>query len=57
MAIEICKRKNWCVDCDDSSCSRYGDIGADCPKLKCDNESDCEHCDFIQELYKNTKMN
>ena len=56
MTIEICKRKNWCVDCNDSSCSHCGDIHADCPKWKCDenNKSDCEHCDFIQELYKTT---
>lgn len=56
MMIEICKRKNWCVDCDESSCNRCGDIRADCPKLNCDenNNSDCEHCDFIQELYKTT---
>ena len=56
--IRICYRDNWCVDCDDEKCWHHGDIGADCPKWKCDQgfETDCEDCEFIKELYKEMHM-
>lgn len=50
--LSVCNRDNLCVDCDSETCLRAGDIGADCPKWKCDNPngSDCEDCAFIKEF-------
>ena len=50
--ITECHRTNLCVDCDDKACSHHGDIGADCPKWKCDNNHDCEHCEWIKAYTK-----
>lgn len=49
--MSVCDRDNLCVDCDDELCWKHGDIGADCPKWKCDNcqPYDCEHCNFIKD--------
>ena len=56
--LGICKKECWCVDCTDRRCLGAGDIGADCPKWKCDHEPvlDCENCDFIKELYKEAHL-
>lgn len=50
--LSVCNRDNLCVDCDSKTCLSAGDIGADCPKWKCDNPngSDCEDCAFIKEF-------
>ncbi len=52
LKVQICKRKNWCVDCDNEACFFCGDIEADCPKYECDNEKylDCFHCEFIKQF-------
>ena len=46
-----CTRKSFCVYCDDPDCIHAGDVGADCPKWKCDNTPmmDCERCEFLKE--------
>ena len=46
-----CTRTNFCVDCDDPHCIFAGDVEADCPKWKCDNNPimDCERCEFLKE--------
>ena len=45
-----CTRDNLCVDCDDKECTHAGNIEADCPKWKCDNETgDCNNCAFIRQ--------
>ena len=46
-----CTRTNFCVDCDDPHCIFAGDIEADCPKWKCDNNPimDCERCEFLKK--------
>ena len=53
-----CKRSNLCVDCDDPECFRAGDIGADCPKVVCDNGAvlDCENCEFILEYLSQIRL-
>lgn len=48
----ICHRNNLCVDCDDLHCVHAGDIGADCPKWRCDMEYDCDDCPWIREYVK-----
>lgn len=51
--INRCTRPNFCADCDDPHCIFAGDIGADCPKWKCDNPiMDCENCEFLMEYKK-----
>jgi hypothetical protein len=49
--FNVCDRKNFCVDCDEQSCIHAGDIEADCPKWRCDNNPimDCESCEFLKE--------
>lgn len=49
--ISECTRTNFCVNCDDPDCIHAGDIGADCPKWKCDNDPimDCARCEFLKE--------
>ena len=32
--------------------SHHGDIGADCPKWVCDQDGDCEHCEWIRKYVK-----
>ena len=51
VTITECARKNFCVDCDDPHCIHAGDIEADCPKWKCDNDPimDCKRCEFLKE--------
>jgi hypothetical protein len=48
--VHGCYRQNLCVDCDDTECTSCGDIGADCPKWRCDNDKtlDCENCEFLK---------
>lgn len=50
--ISECKRKNLCIDCDNTRCHFHGKKEADCPKWKCDRPGgrDCEHCEFIDEF-------
>lgn len=49
--LSVCNRDNLCVDCDDKECHHAGDIGADCPKWKCDHPfGDCENCAFIKKF-------
>lgn len=45
-----CNKDTLCVDCT-STCTYAGQIGADCPKYKCDNDKpmDCQNCKWIQE--------
>lgn len=45
--ITDCTRKTTCYDCDNEQCIYYGDLTADCPKWVCDNNLDCENCEFI----------
>lgn len=52
--LSICNKDCFCVNCDSTTCLRAGDIGADCPKYHCDNQMDCENCEFIKNLV-NTK--
>lgn len=54
VTITECTRHNFCVDCDDPSCIHAGDIEADCPKWRCDNDliMDCERCEFLKEYKK-----
>ena len=49
--LNLCHRKNLCVDCDDPDCFHAGKLIADCPKWKCGSE-DCENCEFIIEFQK-----
>lgn len=51
ITMSSCTKKSLCVDCDSKTCHRAGDIGADCPKYKCDNDipNDCENCQWIRE--------
>ena len=56
ITITECHRNNLCVDCDDSHCGHAGDIGADCPKWKCDMpEYECEDCPWIREYVKRAR--
>lgn len=50
LKMSECKRTNRCVDCDDEKCIHAGKIMADCPKHHCDNDEDCENCDFIKKF-------
>lgn len=59
--VGVCNRDNLCFDCDNESCRRHRDIGADCPKWTCDNcpPYDCEHCQFIKdyiEEYRKSRL-
>ena len=47
--LRTCKRDNFCYECDNKECALCGDIGADCPKWKCDmpDGTECEHCSWI----------
>ena len=48
--INLCKRKNFCVDCDDPNCIHTGDIEADCPLWQCERPGvECEECDILRE--------
>ena len=47
ITISECTRQNTCYDCDDEKCWHHGKKEADCPKYGCDNDMDCEHCEFI----------
>ena len=56
ITITECHRNNLCVDCDDSRCGHAGDIGADCPKWRCDMpEYECEDCPWIREYVKRAR--
>lgn len=52
MELHTCKRKNLCVDCDNSGCFFMGKKEADCPKWTCDRtyQADyyCDRCTFIE---------
>lgn len=50
--LGICRKNNSCYSCKSEICMRAGDIGADCPKYRCDMDGDCEHCDFVKEYIK-----
>lgn len=54
LQITRCNKPGLCVDCKDNECHHAGDIGADCPKWKCDNDKpqDCTHCNFIKSYVK-----
>ena len=54
VTITECTRTNFCADCDDPHCIHAGDVEADCPKWKCDNDPtmDCERCEFLKEYKK-----
>ena len=58
VTITECTRPNFCADCDDPHCIHAGDVAADCPKWKCDNDPimDCERCEFLKE-YKREVTN
>ena len=56
ITITECHRNNLCVDCDDPHCGHAGDIGADCPKWRCDMpEYECEDCPWIREYVKRAR--
>ena len=55
--LNECTRDNLCVDCDNEKCLAHGDIGADCPKWKCDRDNDCEHCEWIKAYVKLMRRN
>ena len=53
--LRECTRDNFCFECDNENCAHHGDIGADCPKYRCDQQDDCEHCEWIRGLIKEIK--
>lgn len=54
--MDICKRNNLCVDCDNKDCWGAGHIISDCPKYHCDRKgkavNDCSTCTFIKKFQK-----
>ena len=52
IGMNECNRDGLCVDCDNTECLHHGDIGADCPKWRCENGGDCEHCEWIKAYIK-----
>lgn len=56
-SIRECHKKCFCKDCTDEKCVHSGNIRADCPKYRCNNEvwEDCSQCEFIKEYYKEVK--
>ena len=56
ITLSECTRQNLCVDCDNTKCHHAGDIGADCPKWRCDMpEYQCEECPWIREYVKKVR--
>lgn len=57
VTMSLCGRKNLCVDCDSNTCLKAGDIGADCPKWRCDNNvlGNCDNCEFIKEYVEEVR--
>lgn len=55
--ISTCNKNTLCVDCTSTTCSHAGEISADCPKYKCDNEIplDCENCQWIKDYINITR--
>lgn len=52
LKMSECKRNNLCIDCDNTQCMLAGKIISDCPKYNCDNNNQCETCNFIKEFQK-----
>ncbi len=59
MEIKECTRDNFCFECDNKNCVFCGDIGAECPKYKCDMPEpmryECEKCPWIRNYINKLK--